>query len=220
MTTPAPARPTLQDRVYDGLQNDIISGTLRPGEHLKVAHLAKRFGTSQAPVREALRRFTEEGLATTTPFQGTVLKEPTWDEIKEIYYLREELEVIAVRRIMANPQADLAPVKRAFRNIERGVRVGAPIEVLNADLEFHRTVCDAAGSPLTLEVWSMIIKRFRGARTILERERPDDGSTIIQSHRELLDALATGDSAQAEPAFRQHLKLAFEAYERNGVPHY
>lgn len=58
MVDNVPARSTLQDRVYAEISADIARGVLGPGERLRVARLAKRFGTSQAPVREALRRLT------------------------------------------------------------------------------------------------------------------------------------------------------------------
>lgn len=201
-------RSTLQDRVYTRLQNEIATGELAPGSKLLVAHLAERFGTSQAPVREALRRLTEEGVAVTIPYAGTVVKEPTWEEIEDIYLLREELEAFAVRRVLKQSPSKLQGIKRAFRDLQRAVRSGDPIAVIDADVAFHRSVCVEAGSSLTLEVWTMIVKRFRGVRLMLERANPDDLSTIIATHGSLVEALETGDTELAEKAFREHLRSA------------
>ncbi|MBX7445958.1 MULTISPECIES: GntR family transcriptional regulator [unclassified Arthrobacter] len=201
-----PGRATLQDRVYAQLQEDILKGRLGPGSRLLVAHLAERFGTSQAPVREALRRLTEEGLAVTVPYSGTVLKEPTWDEIEDIYLMREELEAFAVRRILEHPPVKLQPIRRALRELQRAVKAGDAMGIIDADMEFHRSICAAAGSALTLEVWTMIVKRHRGARLSLERRHPDDQTTVVETHGALLHFLEVGDAQRAEAAFRQHLR--------------
>lgn len=204
-------RSTLADRIYGQLEEDILSGRLEPGSRLLIAHLANRFGTSQAPVREAVRRLTEQGLAVTEPYVGTVLKAPSWDEVVEIYDLRAELEAYAVRRILSHPHAGLrsdSPIRRAFRDLQRAVRAGAPMGVVDADMEFHRAICEAANSALTLELWELLNKRVRGVRLAFETKRRDDLSTMSDTHRSLLVALESGDPVTAERAFREHLRSA------------
>lgn len=210
-------RSTLQDRVYQGLSTDIARGVLLPGERLRVAHLAKRFGTSQAPVREALRRLTEEGLAVTVPFSGSMVKQPSWAEIQDIYALRAELETYAIRRAMSRQSLTLAAVRRALRDLERAVRSGDELQVLDADLEFHRQIVSLAGGDLTLEMWEMLVQRFRGARLSLMRSHPDDLLTVVPSHTELINALEGGDAEGAQAIFREHLISAVSAFaERIG----
>lgn len=205
-------RHTLQDRVYQELSLDIAQGILLPGERLRVAHLAKRFGTSQAPVREALRRLTEEGLAVTVPYSGSMVKMPSWSEIQEIYALRAELEAYAIRRAMAHPNLNLASVRRAIRDLERAVRSGDELHVLDADLALHREVVSLAGGDLVLEMWETLVQRFRGARLSLMRSHPDDFRTVVPSHTELIDAIAGGDAEHAQQAFRSHLASAVGVY--------
>lgn len=211
-------RTTLQDRVYDAISTDIAQGVLRPGTKLLVAHLAKRFGTSQAPVREALRRLTQEGRAVTIPYVGSVVKEPSWAEIEDIYALRCELEAYAIRRILGGSSTvSLAPVKRALRDLSRAVRSGDEVKVIDADLEFHRQVCELAGSALTVEVWETITQRFRGARLTLLQQYKDDLVTVVPSHEVLVEALESGDSERAQHAFRDHLVSAVTSFaERSG----
>lgn len=204
-------RSTLQDRVYAGLSADIAQGVLPPGEKLRVAHLAKRFGTSQAPVREALRRLTEEGRAITVPYVGSVVREPSWSEIQDIYALRTELEAYAIRRILARkPAVPLGSVRRALRDLGRAVRSGNEVDVIDADLELHRSICALAESDLTLEMWDSLVRRFRGARLSLLRNHPDDLATVVPSHEHLIAALESGDSARAQAAFREHLASAVQ----------
>ena len=204
-------RRTLADRIYGTLEDDILTGRLEPGSRLRIVPLAARFGTSQAPVREAIQRLSEQGLAVTVPYLGAVLKEPTSDEILEIYELREELEALAVRRILARSRGGILvdqTIRRAFRELVDTVRVGAAMSVVDADANFHRAICAAADSPVLLELWSMITKRVRGVRLSHESRVPDELSTMLDTHRILLDALESGDPEVADQAIRQHLRGA------------
>ena len=216
MASEAPAgitRETLADKVYDLLLGEILSGKIEPGSKLLTAHLASRFGSSLAPVREAISRLSEEGLVVTEPFIGTVIKEPTWKEFKEIYLLRQELEAYAVRLIMNKSKIkfdDKHPARKALEKLGKAAIKGNGQEIIEADLEFHRAVCEIAESPLTLEVWNTIIKRFRGARISFQSRRPDDMHEIYNNHKILLDVIETGNAAKAEKAFRDHLIDAME----------
>lgn len=197
---------TLQDRIHAGLSADIANGVLRPGEKLRVAHLAKHFGTSQAPVREALRRLTDEGCAITEPYVGTIVKAPSWQEIQDLYALRAELESYAVRRYFAVGKADsMSSIRRVLRALARAVRTGNQVDVLDADLDFHRSVVSLAKSDVTLEMWEALIRRFRGARLSLMREHPDDLDTVVPTHEVLLEHLSGTDADRAQRAFREHL---------------
>lgn len=213
MSQQAGGRSTLQDSVYAGISADIAQGVLKPGAKLRVAHLAKRFGTSQAPVREALRRLTQEGRAVTVPYVGSVVKEPSWAEIEDIYALRIELESYAIRRILTGSSTvSLVPVKRALRDLARAVRSGDEVRVIDADLEFHRQVCALSGSALTLEMWETITQRFRGARLTLLQQHRDDLVTVVPSHEALVEALESGDAECAQIAFREHLISAVATF--------
>ena len=212
-------RETLQDHVYKRLRDEIINAEIPPGANLRVLHLAARFGTSQAPIREALRRLTDEGLAVTVPYKGTVTKEARWDEIADIYLLREELEAFAVKRILARRKVDLTAVHSARRHLNRAVRTGDPISVLDADLELHQQVVALADSPITLETWSFLIKRLRGARLSLEREYPAPVDSVVETHDILLKALESGEPAEAEAVFRHHIRSALDGFAQRRLEH-
>lgn len=201
-------RQTLQQIIYEQLRDEIVSGALAPGEQLREAHLATRFGTSQAPVREALRRLCEEGLATSFPYRGVFTKRLSWSEVEDIYGLREELEAWAVRRILSRGRLDIGPLQRALRDIERAVKTGSSQAALNADMAFHEALCTEAESKLLLETWASVVKQFRGLRVVLSKGRPDDLSTLVATHRSIIEALETRDAEVAERCIRDHLRAA------------
>ena len=212
-------RETLQDHIYKRLRDEILSAEIPPGASLRVLHLAARFGTSQAPIREALRRLTDEGLAVTVPYKGTVTREPSWSEIADVYLLREELEVFAVKRIMTRPKMNLSDVRSAQRHLVRMVNTGDPIQVLDADLELHHRIVMMADSPITTEMWSFLIKRLRGARLSLEREYPAPLDSVVETHRILVDSLTSGDPEAAEAVVRHHIRSALDGFAQRRLEH-
>ncbi len=219
MSDPTAARETLQDHVHRRLRDEILNAEIAPGASLRVLHLAARFGTSQAPIREALRRLTDEGLAVTVPYKGTVAKELRWDEIADIFLLREELEAFAVKRILARRKVDFSAVRSAQRRLNRAVRTGDTVSVIDADLELHHQIVALAESPITLETWSFLIKRQRGARLALEREYPMSIDSIVDTHDVLVRSLESGDPVAAEAAFRHHIRSALDGFAQRRIAH-
>ena len=82
---------------YERLLNAIDSGELAPGSRLLEAQLAERLGVSRTPVREALRRLEAQGLVTHEPHRGVVVAELDYDQLGELYAVREVLEGTAAR---------------------------------------------------------------------------------------------------------------------------
>ena len=88
---------TLWEQVRDRLREDILAGRLEPGTELSEVALAKDFGTSRGPLREALGRLASEGLVTITPRRGAVVAQLSREEFIDAYQVREALETLAVR---------------------------------------------------------------------------------------------------------------------------
>ena len=80
----------------------IMNGDLPAGSRLKVRDLAEQVGTSVLPVREAIRRLEEAGLAERSPHKGAVVKDLTLEELVHVYDVRRLLEVEAARRCRAD----------------------------------------------------------------------------------------------------------------------
>lgn len=87
----------VQDAVVDRIREMILSGKVKPGDWLRQDDLASAFGVSTMPVREALRQLQTEGLVTFYPRRGATVSQISTVEYEEIYRIREELEILAVR---------------------------------------------------------------------------------------------------------------------------
>ena len=90
-------RSVLADQVRDRLLEGILSGHYPPDARIIETQVARELGTSQAPVREALRGLEALGVVEITPFRGARVRRPTRREILEAYTVRSTLEALAAR---------------------------------------------------------------------------------------------------------------------------
>ena len=93
----AVSRSVLADQVKERLLDGILSGRYAPDSRIIETQVARELGTSQAPVREALRGLEGLGLVEITPFRGARVRRPSRREILEAYAVRSSLETLAAR---------------------------------------------------------------------------------------------------------------------------
>jgi DNA-binding GntR family transcriptional regulator len=106
MTSSTATSPnTRTEEVYDRLRSDLLSGTIAPGEKLKLVELATRFGVSQSVVREALTRLTEQSLVIASPQRGFRVRELSVRDIAELTEARVRIESITLQ--MAIDRGDM-----------------------------------------------------------------------------------------------------------------
>src|SRR5215831_11085296 len=96
----------LRHDIVDVLRDEIIQGQLEPGERVLETDLARRFGVSRQPVREAIRTLEREGLLTNLPNRGTFVTRVSWEDALAIQDVRAELEGLAARLAVANLTSD------------------------------------------------------------------------------------------------------------------
>ncbi len=201
----------LQEAIYTTLREAITSGTLAPGERLRQLDLARQFGTSQAPVREALQRLTQEGLAVSLPNRGTAVARLSVDEIEEVYVLRAELESLAVRRFIQHAtRTDLQKLRRAVKAMQTASRREDQVSFVEADARFHRIICEGSGSALLLQLWMPVDSRVRGmmsvANALFERGLP----FVADMHVPILAAIEERDAARADALIREHMHRVWD----------
>jgi DNA-binding transcriptional regulator YhcF (GntR family) len=120
---------TLWEQVRDRLREDVLSGELPPGTVLSESSLARSFGVSRGPIREALGRLERDGLVTITPRRGAIVTELSREEFVDAYQVREALETLAIQHAVSRLSgADIARLRELFRTLEEKSRL---IELLN-----------------------------------------------------------------------------------------
>jgi DNA-binding GntR family transcriptional regulator len=189
------------------LRHEILSGSLAPGERLVEEHLTQRFGTSRAPLREALRQLAEQGLIEHLPRRGVRVAELSAADSDELFALRNVLERHAVETAFARPgAASLAGLTAAWQRMAEAARTGDAYTQNNAHQRFHVEVVALAGQRhLTMAFEPVILKLQLLMATNLRLEAEHrDAAEGVERHRRLLDALASGDPAAALGALASH----------------
>jgi len=209
--TPVEQR-TLGDEATDRLRAAIRSGALKPGTRLIERDLAERLGMSRIPIREAIQRLVDEGLARKLPHRGAQVYIPTREEIEEISSLRVVLERFVTERVIQRWQPHYEEELRQIVNRMRQAANQQNLqEVYAQDYRFHLTLWQIAQHSMMLEVLSTLrarISRFlyeaNGALTMAELEMH------INSHDVLVEVLRSGEVAPAQDAFMRHVLGAKE----------
>lgn len=140
----APQR-TMTEQVLVRIRDMILSGVLAPGSRIDQNELARRFGVSLVPLREALARLQSSGLVRIVPHRGVFVEALSADELLDIYQVREALEEQAAR--LAAPQLSddtLAKLDQLEAELERTAANGDFDAFLDLNREFHFTIYRAA----------------------------------------------------------------------------
>ena len=201
------SRSVLSDTVKDRLLEAILDGRYPPGSRIVETRAAREFGTSQAPVREALRDLEALGVVEIAPFRGARVRRPSRDELLEAYVVRSELEALVVR--LATPRLvddDLDRLAGYLAAMHDAAEAGDPVGEASADAAFHGHLVDMSGNGTLKRVWGMLEPYSRTYITIAEPGA--DRRQIAGLHSPVLDALRARDGTLAEAAIRHHFATA------------
>lgn len=203
---------TLSDEAADRLRAAIRSGSLKPGTRLIERDLAERLGMSRIPIREAIQRLVDEGLARKLPHRGAQVYTPTREEIEEISSLRVVLERFVAERVIERWQPHYEVQLRAIVKAMRQAASRQDLqEVYAQDYHFHLTLWQIAKHSMMFEVLSSL--RARISRFLYEANDALTNAELemhINSHDDLIDVLGCGNVAQAQDAFTRHVLGAKE----------
>lgn len=200
------ARKPAIDLVSDALRQDIFDGKLPAGTPLREVALADRFTVGRYTVRGALAQLAAEGLVDQTPNAGGRVRRFSHSDIADIYEVRRAIEQAAVRLVVRD-RRPLGRVRQAADRLEQFeaaevVRPSLGRKALAADLAFHRSVVDAAGSPRLSRAYATIHAEVRFCITQLATT----ASQMPGEHRELLELLEVGDTRRANQWIDRHLR--------------
>lgn len=201
-TLPLP-RLTLAERVRDHIVLEITQGRIEPGTPLRELEIAERLGTSQTPVREAFRELIALGLLESKAHVGTRVRTVAEQDLLDAVPVRAALEGVAARLAAPILDGDVTTVRAAFDTMLDIAATGDRLAYATASTEFHRVIVSAARNESLQRAWNSLGIEVM---TIMST-----GSTTIalvdaaESHREIVDALASGDSARAERALAEHV---------------
>jgi DNA-binding GntR family transcriptional regulator len=202
-TSGALARSVLADQVKDRLLEEILAGRYAPDARIVETQVARELGTSQAPVREALRGLAALGVVDITPFRGARVRRPTRRELLEAYAVRSALETLAARlAVQRMSDADLADLGDLMDQMQAAARAGDGHAVAAADARFHGRIVELADNGTLAKVWRSLEPFSRTYLTLVVPGADPQWSADL--HGPILVALRARDADAVVAALEQH----------------
>lgn len=195
-------RPIRED-VYLAIRQEILDGTLKPGDRLQEEQLARQFGTSRTPIREALRKLEVENFVNYSPYRGTIVAEVSADEIPDLLEVRILVESLIIRRAVKNVTSE--DIKRLRALIEEGERLKDPSEIM-ANVDLFNATMFALGKCENLEALNMRIREVLKRVVVSKYLHPKRHTEAVAEHRLLVDALEAKDADLAVKRIVEHLR--------------
>lgn len=209
-----PIRPetrTLADRVCDQIATAIIKGDISPGQKISEPELARNYGISRGPLREAIRRLEGWRLVERKPHVGARVVELTARELIEIYRVREALEGMACRQAAAEmPQDEIDALRVLLDEHESAVEQldGRSYFQKEGDLDFHYRIVQGSRNGKLLELLGgdlyHLVRMYRYQFSV-SSSRP---KRALKEHRQIVDAIEARDPELAEMLMRRHISNA------------
>jgi DNA-binding GntR family transcriptional regulator len=197
--------PSSPSRVAATLREEILNGTLAPGERIVQEDLALRFGASRQPVRDALRLLEGDGLVTLKPNAGAWVSKLSERECDEAYLVRERLEPLLLSQSIPNlTDAQLARLKTLVTEIEKTTDIES---FLRLDREFHLLSYAGAQDGMLSEFVERIWNTTQHYRRAFAKLNDFANSEVTHmEHKLILDGILRKDSQQAESALEGHIR--------------
>ncbi|MFN0264850.1 GntR family transcriptional regulator [Tepidamorphus sp. 3E244] len=206
--------PSLGDRVYTALLDQICSGALPAGTHLVQEQLAARLGVSRQPVQQAMALLKAHGIVQEQPGRGLAVAPLDLDEMRHRYDIRASLDELAARlaarRVAASPALATQIRKQGEAILDSGRKAVADDDLgamIDHDVAFHEFLYEISGNPLlgtTADLHWHYLRRVMGE--VLRYAAP--GPAIWQQHEGILDAILKGDNKVAGDRARAHVDNA------------
>lgn len=198
------ARVVLREQVKELILERILNGLYEPGQRLVETRIAQELGTSQAPVREALRDLELLRFVESEPFRGARVRAVSEEELAEIYPVRAALEEVAAREAAVRLDGKLDALEAEVEAMHRATDAGDLHAQVKHDANFHRLIVEASGNSILVDVWNSLHIEIRTVITALKTGVA--GHEIAELHRPVLEALRERDAERSGLALRRHVE--------------
>jgi DNA-binding GntR family transcriptional regulator len=201
---------SLEESVYLTLEEEILGGSLKPGDTLAEVALSRRLGVSRTPIRGALMRLSEEGLIELIPNRGAVVIGVNSEDLINIYKIRMRLEGLASReaaRLISD--SDRERLTELVELSEFYLTKKDTEHIKELDSEFHNVIYRASGSRLLYKTLSELHRSIKAYRK-LSLTVHDRLERSIAEHREILAAILRGDGDEADRLTSLHVGAALD----------
>lgn len=209
---------TLSDHVFRCMQSAIVRGEIAPGSKISEPELARAYGISRGPLREAIRRLEGQRLLVRVPHAGARVVSLSQAELIELYEIRESLEGMACRLAAERmSREEIDELRRVLETHQRdeAFRAGIGYYQQEGDFDFHYRIIKGSGnrtlSNLLCNELYQLVRMYR----IQFSATPNRPHQAFAEHHRILDAIAERDGELAELLMRRHIAASKRNVERH-----
>ncbi|MEH6402614.1 MAG: GntR family transcriptional regulator [Sneathiella sp.] len=204
--------PSRASELVPALEQDIVTGTLKPGQKLDEAMLAKRFNVSRTPVREALGKLAASGLVEIRPRRGAIVATISLRELMNMFEMMANLEGIcaryAARRITPEEKLELIAAQKACAALSASDQYD---DYYNKNMHLHNLIYKTSHNEF-LEKQTQDLRLRLSPYRRLQIRIPGRLKSSSEEHGELVEAILKGDAEQAEMLTRNHVTIQGERF--------
>lgn len=210
--------PTAQ-LIADQLREQIVQGVIRPGQQINESLLARQLKKSRGPLREALQRLCQEGILTSRRNYGVFVLEVEVHDVREIYELREFVELAAARKLLEGSHVQIKETCVALQEVvdEMATQVDACDwqTIARLDMQFHSALVAGTGNSRFIRIYKTLAAESRLCIRDLEVAYPRV-DLLVAEHLNILDLLKAGDRKGLLSAIQGHMQKAVENLTATG----
>lgn len=195
---------SLTDRVFERLEQDILSEKYRSGEILSELSLSKQLGVSRTPIREAVRRLEQENLIEYMP-KGIKVLGISAEDVKDIFDVRLAIEGLAVKKSAEKVTDEQLKILEETVELQEFYTARNDADhIKNMDSRFHEKIYECCNSSTYSEILSLLHKKTQRYR-MLSVENEQRAKEAVKEHRKILNALISRDGEKAKKLTEQHI---------------
>lgn len=203
---------TLSTRLYDVLEEAIISGALPAGQRIHADDIAAHYGMSRIPVRETFRALDAAGWVQLRPRQGAYVRRRTTDELSALFETRLLLESESAARAAERSTPDhVAELERILAAQREAFTEGDQVGMARLNNQFHAAVALSAGNSVLADLIDGLSKRVRFYFATVANNQ---GRRSMSEHARLIEALRTRDADAAVRVARDHVQATRTAVDK------
>lgn len=196
----------------DALEDDIIHGRYTPGQRLDEVRLAERFNVSRTPIREALQQLAAVGLVEAASKRGMVVADVGLPQLVEMFEVMAELEGmcarLAARRIT---QDEAKALEDSLKACDEAAQHGDSDAYYYENQRFHELIYKASHNGFLVQQTRQLQTRLKPYRRLQLRVR-NRLTRSLQEHRQIVDAILSGDETLAERSIKDHITIQGERF--------
>jgi DNA-binding GntR family transcriptional regulator len=202
---------TLAGQALKQLQSAIVKGDIAPGSKISEPELARAYGISRGPLREALHQLEGQKLLVRIPHVGARVVSLSRKELGELYHIRESLEGLACRLAAEHMSAaQVEALREVLREHERdeAFQAGRGYYQQEGDFDFHYRIVQASGNQMLIRLLCDELYQLARMYRIQHSTTPNRPAQAFAEHHRILDAIADGDGELAEMLMRRHIRTS------------